>query len=120
MVRSPRKGTSRTMRPAAILRDARTGQRKCAAGKARSSSDNGQAVARDEVQIVAGFSCGGCDRASRDARAFLVIARSQRVPPSAGPMINSAAKQSISRCAEPWIASRSLSSGAHSRPVGSQ
>jgi hypothetical protein len=28
MVRSPRKGTSRTMRPAAIHRDARTGQRK--------------------------------------------------------------------------------------------
>src|SRR5260370_175363 len=31
----------------------------------------------------------------RETGAFLVIARSQRVPPSAGPMINSATKQSI-------------------------
>src|SRR5258708_13942731 len=51
----------------------------------------------------------------REAGAFLVIARSQRVPPWAGPMINSATKQSISHYAEPWIASRSLSSGPHSR-----
>ena len=43
-----------------------------------------------------------------------VIARSQRVRPSAGPMINSATKQS-SLCLPRWIASRSLSSGARSR-----
>ena len=29
--------------------ETRTGQRKCAAGRARSSSDNGEAVTRDEV-----------------------------------------------------------------------
>ena len=44
-----------------------------------------------------------------------VIARSQRVRPSAGPMINSATKQSIPRLGSLWIALRSLSSGAHSR-----
>src|SRR5258708_6928293 len=50
-----------------------------------------------------------------------VIARSQRVPPSAGPMINSATKQSIVTialavdcCAEPVIGR------AFARPVGSQ
>ena len=47
-----------------------------------------------------------------------VIARSHRVPPLAGPMTGSTTKQSSS---EPWIASRSLSSGgALRRPVGSQ
>src|SRR5258706_1794676 len=44
-----------------------------------------------------------------------IIARGQRVPPSAGPMINSATKQPILHRAVRWIASRSLSSGAHSR-----
>jgi hypothetical protein len=45
----------------------------------------------------------------------VVIARSHRVRPSVGPMINSATKQSSLRL-WPWIASsRSLSSGAHSR-----
>src|SRR6266550_4965586 len=48
-------------------------------------------------------------------RTLLVIARSQRVRPSAGPMINSATKQSIYPRVGRWIASRSLSSGAHSR-----
>jgi hypothetical protein len=43
-----------------------------------------------------------------------VIARSQRVRLSAGPMTGSATKQSILAFAA-WIASRSLSSGAHSR-----
>src|SRR5712664_4332379 len=45
-------------------------------------------------------------------KTWIVIARSQRVRPSAGPMINSATKQSILRYAVPWIAWRSLSSGA--------
>ena len=40
---------------------------------------------------------------------------SLRVRPSAGPMINSATKQSILSSRQAWIASRSLSSGAHSR-----
>src|SRR2546427_8096666 len=44
-----------------------------------------------------------------------IIARSQRVPPWAGPMINSATKQSTLRFFWLWIASRSLSSGARSR-----
>src|SRR5439155_4349855 len=56
------------------------------------------------VQILfshAGTSCRHCEEPA--------------VPPSAGPTINSATKQSILRYAGPWIASLSLSSGAHSR-----
>jgi hypothetical protein len=54
-------------------------------------------------------------RENAESHPSAVIARSQRVPPSAGPMINSATKQSMPPLAAPWIGSRSLSSGAHSR-----
>src|SRR5258706_2653647 len=51
---------------------------------------------------------------------FDVIARSQRVPPSAGPMINSATKQStlLYLRRQQWIASRSPSSRALARNDG--
>jgi hypothetical protein len=42
------------------------------------------------------------------------FASDQRVPPSAGPMTNSATKLSMLTQAEKWIASLSLSPGAHS------
>jgi hypothetical protein len=62
--------------------------------------------------------------ASRRGNAELyldVIARSQRVRPSAGPMINSAMKQSIlSSCGEMDCFAEPVIGRAFARPVGSQ
>ena len=77
--------------------------------------------ARHRVRGEIGSLCGDEGAGGVSFGPINVIARSQRVRPSAGPMINSATKQSTLRLAELWIASRSLSSGgALRRPGGSQ